>query len=130
MKRSSGFTLIEILIVITIIGILSGVVMVSTGGSKEKANRSAAITTLSSVLTELVICQDDGGGINAYNTASNICTEASHIEKWPDLSRTGWVATGVTVPSASNAQIAVYQFSATKAGQTTITCKYATNSCE
>jgi prepilin-type N-terminal cleavage/methylation domain-containing protein len=128
----AGFTLIELLIVIAIMGILAGVIMVSAGGAKGKANRASAIATLSSVLTELVICQDDGGGINAYpapyNSTTKICTDATHTEVWPDISRTGWVVT--TGSATNNAGIATYEFKADKADQTQIVCKYATSSCD
>jgi len=125
-----GFTLIEMLMVVAIIGILSSVVMVSMSGGREKANRASAITTLSSVLSELVICQDDNGNLNAYSAGAPICTAAGHTAIWPNISKTGWVITAASRPAATNAEIATYTFSATKAGQTTVTCNYAKNSCE
>lgn len=92
-KQKKGFTLVELLIVIAIIGILAGVVFVSTGTSVQKAKRAAALATTSSVLQEIVACQDDGFGLNAYNTSNSICNDASHTEKWPDISTSGWTIT-------------------------------------
>lgn len=125
-----GFTLIELMTVIAIIGILAGVVLVSTKSASEKSKRASALTTLSSVLPEMVTCQDDGFGLNAYNTASLICndtdTPQSHNAKWPDISKTGWI---VTANSATNAQISAYEFTADKTEQTQIKCSYASNGC-
>ena len=126
-QNQKGFTLVELLIVIAIIGVLAGVVMVSSAGSVEKSKRASAMTTMSSVLPELVACQDDGFGLNAYNTASTICNDASHTVKWPDINtKTGYT---VTAGAATNAQILSYTFTAAKTGQITITCSYATNDC-
>ncbi|MGI6341031.1 MAG: type II secretion system protein [Minisyncoccales bacterium] len=38
MKKNKSFTLIELLVVIVIIGILAGVIMISTSSSIQKAN--------------------------------------------------------------------------------------------
>lgn len=125
--EKKGFTLIELLIVIAIIGILSGVVTVSVAGGKDKANTAAAIATLSSILPEIVTCQDDNGGISLYNTANNICTAAGHDVKWPNIARTGY---SVTAPAAANPAISSYTFTATKQDNPTITCSYSANSCD
>ncbi len=131
-KVKQGFTLIELLIAIAIIGILAGVVLVSSASAVEKAKRASAISTMSSVLPELVTCQDDGFGLNAFNTASTICNDASHSVLWPNITATGYAMTATTAPTATNAGILTYTFTATKVinGVTnTITCNYATGTC-
>ena len=126
-QNQKGFTLIELLIVISIIGVLAGVVIVSSSGSVEKSKRASALTSMSSVLPELVACQDDGFSLNVYNVASTICNDASHTVKWPDITaKTGYV---INAAAATNSQILTYTFTATKAGQATITCSYVTNDC-
>jgi prepilin-type N-terminal cleavage/methylation domain-containing protein len=128
--QKSGFTLIELLIVIAIIGILAGVVLVSTGSGVEKAKKASAVSTASSVLPELVTCQDDGGSITVpSNTTTGggvICSAAGHTTPWPSLGTTGWV---YSVTATTNPNIANMTYSVTKNGQTNIVCSFATSEC-
>ncbi len=49
-SRRGGFTLLELIVVITIIGILSSIVVVATKGAPAKARRTAAIADMDSIL--------------------------------------------------------------------------------
>ena len=127
------------MITVAIIGILAGTVLVSTQGSMEKSRKASAITTASSVLPELVACQDDGGfAKNAAPVATNpvCCTAvacgaafAGHTVTWPDVTtKTGW-AYGATSGALSTSNY-VYTLTKTISGVVnTITCSYATNDC-
>ena len=44
-KKSTGFTLVELLIVIIIIGVLAGGLLLSVGGSDKKAKEAACLGT-------------------------------------------------------------------------------------
>ena len=126
-----GFTLIELLIVIAIIGILAGVVLVSSQSAVNKSKRASALTTAASTLPEIVICQDDGGNISACSSMDcstvNICSASGHTATWPDITKTGWT---FDVAATGNAAISAMTFRLTKASETTITCNMVTNKCE
>ncbi|HBI33887.1 MAG TPA: hypothetical protein DEA43_02640 [Candidatus Moranbacteria bacterium] len=131
-----GFTLIEIMTVIAIIGILASVVTVSLQGGVDKSKTASAITTMSSLLPEIVTCQDDGGRISAYSAGAAICIQAGSTTAltghenatWPNiLAKTGYaiIKAGIT----ANVDIQALSFTATKTGQPTITCDYSDNEC-
>lgn len=133
-----GFTLIELLIVIAIIGILAGVVMVSSGSGTKKAKRVSALTTVSSLLPEIVTCQDDGGRIGSYAANGPICIQATTTSvlaghesvTWPNITTsTGWtiVYSGPSALPIPN----TFSFTATHPTDTTspITCTLSNSSC-
>ncbi|MGI6341159.1 MAG: type II secretion system protein [Minisyncoccales bacterium] len=54
-NKQKSFTLIELLVVIVIIGILAGVIMISTSSSIDKANFAKAQAFSSTVQNELLL---------------------------------------------------------------------------
>ncbi len=85
--QKKGFTLIEILLVLVIIGILAAVVFAMIGNSDD-AKMKATITTAKSVLTYAQECSFRKSNLNNPthpNEGGNlICDESSTI--WPGLS--------------------------------------------
>ena len=134
-----GFTLIELMIVIAIIGILAGVVLVSSQSAVNKSKKASALTTASSALPEIVTCQDDGGAINGPANASTggntICSlgvAGGHSAIWPNLTKTGWTYSVVGGTLATNANIDTMTYTINKpvgSTDTNIICTFASNDC-
>lgn len=86
-----GFTLIEILVAIAIVGILAGVVLVSMSSYRAKANASKITASLSSAATSMASCWGMGGFVLEPYADRNICTfttsssSISSYGKWPDI---------------------------------------------
>jgi general secretion pathway protein G len=60
-RHSNGFTLVELIIVMAIIGILAGVVLVNVGSQRDKATRARAIADIKEMDTALEIYHADNG---------------------------------------------------------------------
>jgi prepilin-type N-terminal cleavage/methylation domain-containing protein len=89
-----GFTIIEILVIVAIIGILVSIILVSMLGSKEKAQDNSAFTSFKSVAAPAFMCLTGGPGAQLTNPPTenyNICNiPAVPDSNWPDLTKTSW----------------------------------------
>ena len=122
-KNKIGFTLIEMLLVMAVIGILASVIMVGMGSVRKKARTSAALKTAESATAELAYCYlNDKQPINSWSHNVNgggvICSGAG---EWPPLTHRCHY---------DSLNTANYEFSIKcNDDQHTITCNYADGKC-
>jgi len=96
-QNKKGFTLVEILIIVIIIGILVSVVLVSLINAKNKSQDNSVFTSFKSAVPAVFTCLTSGSpGVQLFdlqnNAGQSICTDplATGDARWPDFSKYGW----------------------------------------
>ncbi len=117
-----GFTLVEMLTVIAIIGILAGILFVGLGKQRERARIASATTTAKSVMPYAQECLFRGGDLNTAPTTVDGAICPNSKTNWPTISPTECVY----IDGTATTWKVKCTFSATS---TTITCDAEIGDC-
>ncbi len=79
-----GFTLVELLLVIAIIGILAAVLFVSLGKQRDRARMSTFKENMRGIATAATACRDGGGTVQDVQ-GGDVCDPANDIGIIPEI---------------------------------------------
>jgi prepilin-type N-terminal cleavage/methylation domain-containing protein len=94
-KSQKGFTIVELLIVIVVIGILAALVLNTFSGVQKRARDTQRQTDMNSLATQLEVYYNDKGGYPAYATSS---TNGLANDAWITGNLKGLDAGAITAP--------------------------------
>jgi len=114
-----GFTLVELLLVMAIIGILAGIIMVGIGTSRKRAKVTSALKVANSVTAELADCYLNNKEVAPPSADTQICAGAGNYPELDNLncSYTSYESNVLTIDCSANSNA-------------TITCDVTKGNCE
>jgi len=105
MNKQKGFSLIELLIVVAIMGILAAVVLSSLGTAREKARDARRIQDVKDMAKLLVIESDSGNvlltGCTGADALASTCTGPGDVSSFSDYTDPSGSSTGCSSASVA-----------------------------
>ncbi|MEG0250569.1 MAG: type II secretion system protein [Peptostreptococcus sp.] len=81
-RKRKGFTLIEMIVVVTIIGILSGIVAIKYNGAQKMAKENTDYANASVIATAAYMSKENGDGAETYKNAVQL-KEKHYLNRVP-----------------------------------------------
>lgn len=118
-KKNLGFTILELLVVVAIIGILSSVILISLDNTRSKSKIASIQESLGSVVPLAITCLDDGSQLTPMTDSSGggvLCS--STVSEWPELV-SGW---SYDINPTSNVNTNTFSFGASDQKGNSVIC--------
>ena len=94
--KKKAFTLIELIIVVSILGILAAIVIPQVQGNTIKAKESSALSSLRTLRTQIEMYKLDHDNVPAYVSGTAVTTETVFKNQLAGTSKTTGVAVSTT----------------------------------
>lgn len=98
-KNEKGFTIVELLIVIVVIGILAAITIVAYNGVQSRARNSAAMSAAENVAKKIEAFNAATGAYPVHNTTNNVTAQ---LATQTESSLTGSGLTLASAPTTTN----------------------------